>query len=223
MAKRIDDYRPDYVVFDLETTGISYKKDQIIEISALKVRGGKVLDEFSTLVNPKCPIPYQATQVNNISDEMVSNAPVIAEILPDFLKFVGDDILLGQNIQRFDLRFIYRDCDAMGIETPDNDYIDTLPLARTCLPQLSHHSLSDIAGYFGISTEGAHRALADCHMTHKVYEKMGPMIEEAMKSVPKCRKCGKDMVRRKGKYGEFWGCSGYPGCTCTMNLSYVMK
>lgn len=221
MAKRIDRYIQDYVVFDLETTGTSVNRDMIIEISALRVRNGEVADEFSCLVDPGCPIPYYATQVNNITDEMVEGAPKIEEILPDFISFVGDDILLGQNIQRFDLKFIYRDCKKNGLHVPDNDYVDTLPISKVCLPQLSHHTLSDLAGYFGISTKGAHRALADCYMTHRIYTAMGSMISEAYANIPICSKCGQTMVRRKGKYGEFWGCSGYPGCTFTKNINVI--
>lgn len=216
--KRIDRYVSDYVVFDLETTGISIRKDKIIEISALKVKSGKVVEEFNRLVNPGCSIPFYATQVNNITDEMVENAPTIDEVLPDFLEFVGDNVLLGQNIQRFDMDIIYRECRDNGFEKPENNFVDTLPLSRACLPQMTNHKLSDLADHFGISTEGAHRALADCYMTYQVYEKMGPMIAEAVKKAPKCKKCGREMVRRKGKYGEFWGCSGYPDCTYTRNL-----
>ena len=81
MAKRIDRYIQDYVVFDLETTGTSVNRDMIIEISALRVRNGEVADEFSCLVDPGCPIPYYATQVNNITDEMVEGAPKIEEMV----------------------------------------------------------------------------------------------------------------------------------------------
>nr|MCR5453241.1 3'-5' exonuclease [Lachnospiraceae bacterium] len=164
MAKRINSFLRDYVVFDLETTGVSAKKDKIIEISALKIQGGKVAKEFSTLVNPMCPIPIYASEVNNITDDMVSDSPTIDKVLPDFLAFVGDNVLLGQNIQQFDLKFIYRECIDNGIEKPDNDYADTLPISRKLLPDMPHHALSDLAAHFGISTEGAHRALADCYM-----------------------------------------------------------
>ena len=185
MAKRIDEYIRDYVVFDLETTGTSTKKDKIVEISALRVRNGKVIEEFSSLVNPKCPIPYYATRVNNITDDMVADAPAIEEILPKFIEFVGEDVMLGQNIQCFDLKYIYRDCGLYGFEAMDNDFVDTLPIARACLPKLSHHTLSDLADFFDISTDGAHRALADCYMTHRVYEAMGSMIESAFASILK--------------------------------------
>ena len=216
--RRIDRYVSDYVVFDLETTGVSPKRDRIIEISALKIGDHEVADEFSTLINPERDIPYGATQVNHITDDMVAGAPTIDEVLPQFLKFVGDSVLLGQNIAQFDLKFIDRECAAMGLTTLDNDYADTLPLSRACLCELHHHTLTDLCRHFGIVTEGAHRAMNDCYMTHRVYEKLGPMIEAAVKLVPKCRKCGREMVRRKGKFGEFWGCSGYPDCRYTMNI-----
>ena len=91
-------YVPDYVLFDLETTGTSCIYDEVIEISAVKVRSGKVVEEFSQLVNPKRPIPYAASMVNHISDEMVANEPDFGQVLPEFLTFAGDDILVGHNI-----------------------------------------------------------------------------------------------------------------------------
>ena len=155
--------------------------------------------------------------MNNITDDMVADAPAIEEILPKFIEFVGKDVMLGQNIQCFDLKYIHRDCGLYGFEFMDNDFIDTLPIARACLPKLSHHTLSDLADFFDISTDGAHRALADCYMTHRVYEAMGSMIESAFASIPKCPKCSKNLVKRNGRYGAFWGCSGYPDCTFTRN------
>ncbi|MCR4907831.1 MAG: topoisomerase DNA-binding C4 zinc finger domain-containing protein [Lachnospiraceae bacterium] len=211
------EYVRDYVVFDLETTGTSCYKDRVVEISALKVVDGQIVDEFSTLVNPECPIPFYASQVNGITDDMVENAPLFTDALKEFLEFAGDMILVGHNIHSFDLKFIYRDCEEYFGEIPDNDYIDTLKMARMCLPELRHHTLSDLASYYGISTEGAHRALNDCRMNQAVYEKMGEILTEKLKSVRRCPKCGNVLKRRNGKYGEFWGCAGYPGCTYTEN------
>ncbi|MBO5387748.1 MAG: 3'-5' exonuclease, partial [Lachnospiraceae bacterium] len=89
------EYVSDYVVFDLETTGISCKNDSIIEISAVKVINGQVIDTFSTLVNPMRPIPYGATAVNGITDEMVKDEPTIKQVLPEFISFIGDMVLVG--------------------------------------------------------------------------------------------------------------------------------
>lgn len=91
-GKQRREYVPDYVLYDLETTGISSLYDEVIEISAVKVRNGKIVDEFSELVNPGRPIPYAASSVNNISDKMVENARSFEKVLPEFLAFAGDDV-----------------------------------------------------------------------------------------------------------------------------------
>lgn len=172
---RRKEYVPDYVVFDLETTGISDRRDQIIEISAIKVVGGSVVEEFSSLVNPLQPIPYYATRVNGITDAMVADAPILDTVLADFFRFVGDMVLVGHNIHTFDMKFIYRDAMRLYGKIPDNDYIDTLYMSRSCLPKLAHHRLVDLADYYGISTVGAHRALNDCRMNQQVYEMLGTL------------------------------------------------
>ena len=129
LGKNLNRYVPDYVLFDLETTGISCNCDEVIEISAVKVRSGTIVDSFSSLVNPGRPIPWGASQVNNITDGMVSDAPTMEEILPVFLNFFGDDVLVGHNIERFDLKFLVRDCRTRFGLVPGNDYVDTLRFA----------------------------------------------------------------------------------------------
>ena len=128
---------------------------------------------YSELVNPECEIPYYASQVNGITDEMVEDARIFEDVLPDFLNFVEDAVLVGHNIHTFDMKFLYRECEDMYGETITNDYVDTLYMARRLVPELSHHKLVDLADYFRISTAGAHRALNDCHMNQKVYEYLG--------------------------------------------------
>ena len=169
----LNTYVADYVVFDLETTGISPKTDEVIEISAVKVKQGKVTDEFSTLVNPKCRIPYGASRVNGITDDMVAEAPFFEQVLEEFLEFIKGFVLVGHNIARFDMNFLYRDVEKYFERSLPNDYIDTLQMARRELPDLEHHRLTDLAEYYGISAEGAHRALNDCRMNQQVFEKMG--------------------------------------------------
>ena len=215
-GKRLVKYVPDYVVFDLETTGVNVIKDDIIEISAVKVLGGKVADTFSTLVNPGRPIPYYATQVNGITDEMVEDAPDIREALADFLTFAGDAVLVGHNIQSFDLNFVSNAAEGHLGKTVENDYIDTLYMARSCLPELSHHKLVDVASYFHISAEGAHRALNDCIMNQKCYEELGKL--QANQKLELCPRCGGELRKRNGKFGEFFGCSNYPACRYTRNI-----
>lgn len=215
-GKKLNDYVPDYVVFDLETTGVNPDLDAIIEISAVKVRNRQVVDRFSSLVNPKRPIPFYATQVNGITDEMVVEEPVLKEVLPRFLDFIGEDVLVGHNIHTFDMLFLYNAAEVLFNGTITNNYIDTLQMARQCLPQLSHHKLVDIASHYHINTEGAHRALNDCIMNQKCLEQMA---EEWMKHPPKrCPVCGGMMKRRNGRFGEFWGCSEFPQCRYTENV-----
>lgn len=217
---KLNKYVTDYVVFDLETTGTSTVNDAVIEISAVRVQGGRVTDEFSTLVNPERPIPYYASKVNNIYDEMVENAPLFEQALADFDTFIGDRILVGHNIHTFDMKFIWRDAESYWGKTFANDYIDTLPLARQCLPQLSAYKLTDLASFYHISADGAHRALADCGMNQQVFEKLGaelasPKAEGLLKT---CPRCGQLLKKRSGRYGDFWGCTGYPACRYTENI-----
>ncbi len=217
-GKQLTESFSDYVVFDLETTGISCMQDRVVEISAIKVIGGQVAEEFSSLVNPERPIPFRASQVNGITDEMVKDAPVFRDVLKDFLAFIGDLPLVGHNIHSFDLKFLYRDCENYYGQLIANDYVDTLKMSRICLPELKKHSLTDLAAFYGISTRGAHRALNDCRMNRAVYEKMCEVLADKMKSIRRCPKCGNILKRRNGKYGEFWGCSGYPDCRYTENI-----
>lgn len=146
-GNHLRDYVADYTVFDLETTGIRPNYDVIIEISAVKVRDGRVEDTFSSLINPGRRIPYGATAVNGISDEMVADEPELKFVFPKFIEFIGEDILVGHNIHSFDMKFIWRAAEELFGQTVSNDYIDTLTMARRCLPQLSHHKLVDLAAY----------------------------------------------------------------------------
>lgn len=221
-GKMICGYVPDYVLFDLETTGTSCIYDEVIEISAVKVRSGKVVEEFSQLVNPKRPIPYAASMVNHISDEMVANELDFGQVLPEFLTFAGDDILVGHNIQTFDMKFLYRDCERLFQQKLTNDYVDTLRVAKLCFPEWRHRRLSDLAEHYGISTRGAHRALTDCKMNQQVFEYLAKELEKmpAAKKQSKekiCPECGLPMKKRNGRFGEFWGCTGYPDCRHTEN------
>lgn len=175
-GKQLYHYVSDYVVFDLETTGISPKKDEVIEISAVKVRSGQVVGEFTTLVNPGRPIPLGASAVNGITDDLVADAPPFCEVIRDFFDFVEDYVLVGHNIHSFDMKFLYRDAGKYYGMVPGNDYVDTLLLARRHLTQLTHHRLVDLAEHYHISSEGAHRALNDCRMNQKVYECMAAEI-----------------------------------------------
>lgn len=214
-GKKLNTYVPDYVVFDLETTGTNPNTDAIIEISALRVVNHQVTDTFSKLVNPKRPIPYYATAVNGITNEMVSGEPELKEVLPGFLSFIENSILVGHNIHTFDMKFIWNVTETLYGKTVTNDYIDTLPMARQCLTQLSHYKLVDIASFYKISTTGAHRAFNDCIMNQKCYEKLGAELKKQPQKP--CPMCGELLQKRNGRYGMFWGCSNFPQCRYTEN------
>lgn len=219
-GKRLSRYTGDYIVFDLETTGIHPERDTIIEISAIKVKNHEIVEQFTTLVNPGRRIPPQATAVNGITNEMVADAPDLKSAMEDFLSFVGEGILVGHNIHTFDMNFVYNAAAALLKREVGNDYIDTLYMARKCLPGLSHHRLVDVASYFQVETEGAHRALFDCMMNQRCYEELGKLMEQMAPEEKKelsCPVCGSELILRKGRYGMFYGCTGFPRCRYTRN------
>ena len=215
-GNKLNKYQSDYVVFDLETTGTNTNCDAIIEISAVKVLNGQVVDTFSSLVNPQRPIPYYATQVNGISDDMVSGEPVLEEIFPKFNEFIGEAVLVGHNIHSFDMKFIWNAAEHLFGKTIQNDYIDTLPMARRCLPELTHHRLVDLAAYYHISTAGAHRALNDCMMNQQCFEKLA--AEGKKQPIRICPVCNSELILRNGKFGKFFGCASFPACRYTENF-----
>ena len=215
-GKLLNTYVNNYVVFDLETTGVSTNNDEVVEISALKVQEGKVINEFSSLVNPGRPIPYHASEINGITDDMVKDAPVFRDVLADFITFARDAVLVGHNIYRFDMKFIYRDSLKFFGKTVSNDYADTYCLAKSLFPELSCHKLTFLADYLGLSTEGAHRALFDCRMTQVLYERIGQELKrETSGDMKICPRCGSTLVKRNGIHGEFWGCLSFPSCRFT--------
>lgn len=165
-----------YIVFDLETTGFSSIKDKIIEIGAVKVVNGEVVDRFSTFVNPKRPIPFEITQLTGITDEMVIESPDIETILPQFLEFAGDGVLVAHNAG-FDVGFIEQNCRYQEI-APRFVYIDTVALARVLLPTLSRYKLNVVAKALGIPLENHHRAVDDAKATAEIFMKFVQMLRE---------------------------------------------
>lgn len=161
-----------YCVVDLETTGIYVSSAKIIEISAIKVRRNKVVDEFSTLVNPHCHIPAAATAVNHITDRMVRDAPDLTDVLDSFFSFVDSDIIVGYNNAGFDLNILYDARIALRGKPFINNYIDVLYASRRCLKDIENHRLETVSRYYGLDTTGEHRALKDCYLTKMVYDKI---------------------------------------------------
>ena len=165
-----------YVVFDIETTGFSAVTDRIIEIGAVKVEDGKITDKFSTFVNPKRPIPFRITELTGITDEMVIGSPDIETILPQFIEFIGDAVLVAHNAS-FDVGFIKQNCKRQKIEA-DFTYVDTVALARVLLPALNRFKLDTVAKALNISLENHHRAVDDAGCTAEIFVKFVQMLKE---------------------------------------------
>ena len=165
-----------YVVFDIETIGFSAVTDRIIEIGAVKVEDGKITDKFSTFVNPKRPIPFRITELTGITDEMVIDSPDIETILPQFIEFIGDAVLVAHNAS-FDVGFIEQNCKRQKIEA-DFTYVDTVALARVLLPALNRFKLDTVAKALNISLENHHRAVDDAGCTAEIFVKFVQMLKE---------------------------------------------
>lgn len=165
-----------YVVFDIETTGLSAIKNKIIEIGAVKVEGGKIKERFSTFVNPRTPIPYEIEKLTSIKDSMVLDAPGIEEVLPEFLEFAAGAVLVAHNAG-FDVGFIEKNAADLGIET-DFTVVDTVGLSRILLPELSRHKLDNVAKALHISLENHHRAVDDAEATAEIFIKFSKMLKE---------------------------------------------
>jgi DNA polymerase-3 subunit alpha (Gram-positive type) len=166
----------DFVVFDIETTGFSPVKNRIIEIGAVKVSGGKIADRFSVFVNPEVPIPFEIEKLTGINDEMVMNEETIDVILPRFLEFCRDCVLVAHNAG-FDMSFIMENCKRQGIPQ-DFTYVDTVPIARMLLPGQAKHTLDAVAKTLGISLENHHRAVDDAECTAEIFVKFIKMLAD---------------------------------------------
>lgn len=154
-----------YVSLDIETTGLDSERDAILEIGAVRFKGGRVFDTFSMLVNPGRPIPYKIQQLTGITPDDVANAPNLWTVLPQLRRFVGDSPVLGHNIS-FDLAFLRKH----GL-FQDNPSVDTFELASILLPHASRYSLTALLKYLGVELpENAHRALDDAEATRQLFE-----------------------------------------------------
>jgi len=149
-----------YVVYDVETTGLSVTSNKIIEIAGVKMVDGKVVDEFAKFINPHEKIPYNITQLTNITDEMVADAPDEADVIPAFVEWVGDAVLVAHNA-RFDTGFLQAACKRHGLPEMGNPVLDTLELARLLYPTMKNHRLNTLADKFKVSLESHHRAIDD--------------------------------------------------------------
>jgi DNA polymerase III epsilon subunit family exonuclease len=163
----------EFVAFDLETTGLFAGACRIVEAAAVRFRGdGTELARLERLVNPGCTIPWQAMRVHGITDAMVRGQPTIAQVLPEFLEFLGaDDTLLLAHNARFDIGFLAADVAKLGLAAPSHAVLDTLAIARRRLPGLRNHRLETVAAYFRVPA-GRHRALADSLAVKEAFLRM---------------------------------------------------
>lgn len=166
----------EYVVFDIETTGLSSVTDKIIEIGAVICRKGEILDRFDTFVDPGMPIPAEITELTSITDEMVKGAPGIKQALIDFLTFCGERVAVAHNAS-FDTGFIRTACKENELEF-SNTYIDTLAMSRFANPDLKRHNLDALKEYFKLEDFHHHRACDDAEITAKILTKMFEKLRE---------------------------------------------
>jgi len=172
----------EFVVFDIETTGLSFQNDRITEIGAVLIKGGEVLSVFNTFVDPECTIPEHITELTSITNEMVQGAPSQEKAVRSFLDFVGDRVLIAHNAG-FDTSFIRKVADDYGIPFP-NTYLDTVALSRYVNPELKKHKLDTLAEYFKLGDFNHHRASDDAEMLAMIFFKMADKLsEEGLKTL----------------------------------------
>jgi DNA polymerase-3 subunit epsilon len=157
------------VAFDLETTGLSPQLDRIVEIGAVKSIDGKEVARYGVLVNPEMAMPPGAAAVNGITDEMLAGKPTIREVLPEFLKFVGDGVLIAHNAS-FDLGFVRSSMARQGLGQLANDYVDTRVMAQKAYPGRPNYKLQSLATDLGVKALEAHRAVDDARVCLEVFQ-----------------------------------------------------
>ncbi len=176
----------EYVAIDIETTGLDPCYDDIIEVSALHIAGGDVVDSFSTLINPGYEIDEFITSLTGITNGILVNAPAIEDVLPQFLDFVKGSVLVGHNIH-FDINFLYDNALALGLRPLSNDFIDTMRFSRRLFHDLPNHKLITVASYLGIANNVDHRSESDALMASNIYQKMACWAQENGIPLPKKR------------------------------------
>ncbi len=175
-----DDLARDYVALDLETTGLNSRTDRIIEIGAVRYsRDGEITDRFSTMVDPGMHIPEESTLIHGITDGMVAGAPTIEQIMPQFMEFVGDSILIAHNA-RFDISFIERDFKRLNLPWNDPVYVDTCELARRLLTSgMRNYKLDTVAEALGVELDNHHRAMDDAKCCGDIFMRLIAKLEES--------------------------------------------
>lgn len=160
-----------YTVVDTETTGLDPQADRLIEIAAIRVRAGKEVARFETLVKPGCKLSKAIVDLTGITDGELTNAPEPQDALQQFIDFLKDDIIVAHNAN-FDVNFLYDSMQHCGMKPLENNFVDTMRLAKCIRPDLSNYKLATLAKAYRIAQPKAHRALADCETTMAVLQKL---------------------------------------------------
>lgn len=166
-----------YTAIDIETTGLDPRYNEIIELAAIRYDCGKEIARFQSLVNPGVDIDDFIEELTGITNDMLTDAPNLETVLPEFRSFIKDEILVGHNIH-FDINFIYDCSETIGLSPLSNDFVDTLRLGRRIFPELQNHKLNTLCERCSISNGSAHRALSDCERAHGCYSYMRNYAEE---------------------------------------------
>jgi len=170
-----------FTALDVETTGLSPRDNRVTEIALVQMWGCHIIRQWSSLVNPGCPIPYYITRLTGINDQMVADAPAFGELIPGIRDFVGSSILLAHNAP-FDRSFVDAEIIRAGESPLPNQWLDTVVLARKLLPHLPNRKLATVAQHFGISTAGHHRAMADAMMVAGIFAKLNSLDDSRLAS-----------------------------------------
>ena len=168
----------DFVVVDVEATGAKTPPNRLIELGAFRIRGGRIVDKFLSLVNPEIPIPRFVASLTGISNDMVKNAPVFAEVAPRWLDFVSDSVLVAHNAP-FDTSFLNHEISRVyANHRMVNPHLCTVRLSRRAFPELSNHRLETIAQHFSIPIASRHRAGSDALATAEIFIVLLTELEE---------------------------------------------
>jgi len=187
-----------YVVFDIETTGLNPYNHYIIEIGAVKICGGNIVERFSEFINPLVSIPYEIEELTGIKDSMLKDAGLVEDILPQFLEFAKDSVLVAHNAE-FDVNFIRIKAEELGIKT-DFTVADTMTLARLLLKDLKTFNLKSVSKALMVPLENHHRAVVDAETTAGIFIKMTEMLrEQGISNLKEINELGKkdvDLIRK---------------------------
>lgn len=191
----------DFTAVDIETTGLSSYFDSIIELAAVKYRDGIPISSYEQLVYPGMEIDEFITDLTGITNSMLAGMPEIKDVLQDFLTFIGDDTIVGHNVN-FDINFIYDNCEESGIDPVSNDFIDTMRIAKRLYKDWPNHKLDTLAANLNVGGRGFHRALSDAQLTADCYLQMiaDQDYDFAMKPAGEVR--AKDIVAQDGFLNE---------------------